>query len=575
MKTDFDVAIIGGGPGGSTVGTLLAKYNPELKIAIFEREKFPRDHIGESQLPLISRILDEMGVWDKVEAADFPVKVGGTYRWGRKDDIFDIDFIPNGDLATMPRPGTFTGQRQSTAFQVDRSIYDKVLLDHAASMGCFVHESTQVREVLREGDRVEGFVLADGRKVTARYYIDASGNSGILRRTMEIPLDSPTNLQNIAIWNYWTNAEWGVTIGVGGTRIQVLSQEIGWLWFIPIGPTRTSIGLVIPASYYKEQGKKPEDLYYEALRSDKIVSTLIRNATPEEKVLTTKDWSYVSERLAGENWFLVGECAGFADPILSAGMSLAHAGAREVAYAILALDRGDFEPEWLRSQYSVSHKSHIRQHIRFADYWYTAHGAFTDLAGHAQTIADEAGLQMTPEQAWQWIGQGGFIDSTGGTDVGFFGSLVTKELISSFSGGEVFYQIEGKTHFRLNLEGATKDWVADLANGRITRSRSYRRGNKQLPMVKTVGWVARYLLEERSFAELRDAAKAQVASVSMTREQYHFFWSQAIKSLEAMVGDEWVIARTEEGAEGVPRFQADISGMFHPNRDVAELLTEP
>src|SRR4051812_18370653 len=84
---ECDVAIIGGGPAGSTAATLLKKYNPSLRVSIFERETFPRDHIGESLLPPISAILDEMGCWDKIEAADFPIKLGATYRWGKKPEL--------------------------------------------------------------------------------------------------------------------------------------------------------------------------------------------------------------------------------------------------------------------------------------------------------------------------------------------------------------------------------------------------------------------------------------------------------------------------------------------------------
>jgi len=575
MNTDFDVAIIGGGPGGSTVGTLLAKYNPRLKIAIFERETFPRDHIGESQLPLICRILHEMEVWDKVEAAGFPIKVGGTYRWGRTNDLWDFDFIPNGRLNTMSRPSTFTGQRQSTAFQVDRAIYDEILLNHAAEMGCSVEQGIAVREILKAGDRIEGFVLEDGRKITARYYIDASGGSGILRRAMGVEQQVQSNLQNIAIWNYWTNAEWAVTIGFGGTRIQVLAQKVGWIWFIPLGHDRTSIGYVVPVEHYKSQGKRTDEIYYEALQGDRIVSTLTRNASHEEKVRTTRDWSYVCDRLTGENWFLVGECAGFADPILSAGMSLAHAGAREVAYAILAMDRGDYEPEWLKTQYCNNHRSHIRQHIQFADFWYTAkESAFPDLREHTRGIAQEAGLEMTAEEAWQWFGQGGFIDSSGNTDIGFFGPLAAKELISSFSGEKTHFDIEGKTHFRLDLEGAEKDWAAELSNGKVSRHRSYRRGAKTLPLVKTIGWIALLLKQERSYAEIKEAVMAHGRGNSMTPEAYRAFWSQVVSCLEVLVGYGWVVATTVAGAEACPKLHTGLEDVFHPNRDVSRLLAE-
>src|SRR5690348_4922960 len=108
----FDVAIIGGGPAGSTAGTILKKYAPELKVAILEREKFPRDHVGESQLPPVCTILNEMGCWDKVEAANFPIKIGATYRWGKSPELWDFEFIPATVFENEPRPAKYEGQRK-------------------------------------------------------------------------------------------------------------------------------------------------------------------------------------------------------------------------------------------------------------------------------------------------------------------------------------------------------------------------------------------------------------------------------------------------------------------------------
>ncbi len=212
-----DVAVIGGGPAGSTVGTLLRKYDPSLDVAIFEAEKFPRDHVGESQLPIVPRILDEMGVWDKVEAADFPIKIGASYRWGlvEDQDLWHFYFIPDGKFDKMPRPGKYAGQRALTAFQVDRSVYDKILLDHCREIGCRVYEETKVAKVVRDGDRIDHLVIRRNgstngleETVTAKYFVDASGQSGIVRHTMGVEVESPTSLRNIAVWDYWQNAEW-------------------------------------------------------------------------------------------------------------------------------------------------------------------------------------------------------------------------------------------------------------------------------------------------------------------------------------------------------------------------------
>src|SRR5262249_55617710 len=162
----------------------------------------------------------------------------------------------------------------------------------------------------------------------------------VLRKAMGVEIDCPTELKNVAFWDYWENTAWADTIGVGGTRIQVMSVGFGWLWFIPLGPTRTSLGLVCPASYYLRAGKSPEELYVAAIAESERISELIRGGRRSGNLRSRKDWSYVAERQSGDNWFLVGEAAGFADPILSAGMTLTHTGARELAYTLIALSDG-------------------------------------------------------------------------------------------------------------------------------------------------------------------------------------------------------------------------------------------
>src|SRR5438105_2694710 len=121
-----------------------------------------------------------------------------------------------------------------------------------------------------------------------------------------------------------------------------------------------------------------ETLYEKALAEEPRLQRLIQNAKREDRFATTKDWSFVAERMAGPNWLLVGEAAGFADPILSAGMTLAHAGAREAAFLVMEADRGGNVP-WMAESYFRRNDRRIRQHIRFADYWYRANANFTEL----------------------------------------------------------------------------------------------------------------------------------------------------------------------------------------------------
>lgn len=486
-----DVAIIGGGPGGSTAGALLKKYAPGLDVVIVEREEFPREHVGESQLPEISKILDEMGVWDRIEAADFPIKIGATYRWGASPELWDFEFIPLAEFHDEPRPAKFEGQRTRTAFQVDRAIYDDILLNFAAELGCRVVQPMGVAAVDRDPadpDCVAGLRMADGRRVEARYYIDASGHAAVLRRALGVPTDCPTQLKNIAIWDYWENADWAVEIGVGGTRVQVMSLGYGWIWFIPLGPTRTSIGLVCPAEYAKRSGKPPEQLYAEAVAAESRIARLTEGATRTGKVRSVNDWSFRAERTCGANWFLVGECAGFADPILAAGLTLTHVGARECAYTIVELERGRHDSSWLKHHFDGNQRRRVGQHIRFADFWYAANGQFTDLQEHCRSIARESGLELNAREAWAWLAQGGFTnDVVGQAVVGGFDLGSMKHVVGMFVDEEIAWNASQNNVFTLDLEGATEESLPVYEGGEVKPITCYVRDGRRLPVTGMYG----------------------------------------------------------------------------------------
>jgi flavin-dependent dehydrogenase len=535
----FDVAVIGGGPGGSTLGTILRKYDPSLKVGIFEREVFPRDHVGESQLPGINAILNEMGVWDKIEAANFPVKLGATYRWGCKKELWDFRFIPHDAFVEEPRPAKFQGQRTHTAFQVDRSVYDEILLDHASEHGCEVFEETGVVEVLHEGDRVTGFRLSTGEMVTADTYVDASGHSGILRRAMGVEIDNNATLQNVAFWDYWQNAEWANEIGVGGTYIQIMSLGYGWIWFIPLGPTRTSIGLVVPAAYYKSTGKRPRELYLEAVAADERISHLMRNATSEDKFYTTKDWSFYSKRNHGENWFLVGEAAGFADPILSAGLTITHIGARELANTIHELRRGSINAEWLKDEYDKRQRQRVRSHIRFADFWYTSNGQFTDLKEFTSQIASEAGLTLDPEQGWRWIAQGGFIDEDLGFGTGTYSLGALKLQMAFLNDYSPQHTFAEHNMLHLQVDDADVETRAFYPDGRVERIECFVKNGKVLPLRWVVPTLISILRMEKRLPQILERLEAKTADMKVDEVRKFLFMSSAIQALEALVIDGW------------------------------------
>ena len=564
---DCDVAIIGGGPAGSTLASIILTHRPDTKIKIFEKETFPRDHVGESQLPAIGAILDEIGCWDKVERAGFPLKVGATYRWGRSSELWDFDFIDPGVVEAVERPSPYGGPRRQTAFQVDRAIYDEILLDHAAELGTDVKQATKVKKVARDGDRIESLELDDGSTIRARWYVDATGHIGLLRRAMGVETKPETNLQNIAFWDYWENADWAVEIGVGATRVQVLSQPAGWIWFIPIGPTRTSIGYIVPASHYKELGKTPEELYHETISADPRVAALIANATSRGTVEATKDWSFTADRGHGENWFLVGESLGFADPILAAGMSLAHTGARELGYTLMELLDGAKadEEDWLKESISNQQLRRVRQHIKFADFWYAANGQFTDLQEHCQAIAEEAGMKMKPDAAWRWLAQGGFTTDSGvHATAGSFDPGTLKQVQWMLTDRVSGWQVNKYNVYKLNLRNAERRKLAIYHEGKVQRRECMVRGENVLPLAGWYGVLVDLIeIDGRVDRIFQSISRNYGGEDGVASPQ-----QLCMQALEILLTDSWVTGRLDKKVPRLTVKSSDEETLFvHWNRD--------
>lgn len=567
-NTDYDVVIIGGGPGGSTTGTLLKKYAPRLRVCICEREQFPREHVGESQLPPIGAILHEMGCWEKVEAANFPIKVGATYRWGTSTEMWDFDFVPASEFHDAPRPSPYAGQRVQTALQVERAVYDDILLKHAGELGCDVRMPASVSKIVRSGDRVESLRLTDGQTLRAKWYVDASGHAGVLRRGLDIRIECPTNLKNIAIWDYWENAKWADEIGVGGTRVQIMSLPHGWIWFIPVGPTKTSIGLICPAEYAKQSDLTTEQLYLHSIESEQRIQSLVEGGIRGGALNSTTDWSFLADRTVGENWFLVGESAGFADPVLAAGMTLTHTSAREAAYTLVDVlgKRHQHDVDWLKHHFDVNQRSRIRQHIRFADFWYAANGQFTDLQDHCRDIAESAGLKLTAAEAFAWLAQGGFTnDVVGQAGIGGLDLAATKQITQQFTGQDVQWSVNRFNVFKLNVNDQQKQTVPTYADGKIAAVTCYVRDARRLALVGTYELMFR-LLERFQTAEEIVKATMTVLLRQYSREHAQVGFLHCIQALEVMVSEGWVDAEFDPSKPRLNVSSPRVGGSVHPHQ---------
>jgi hypothetical protein len=326
-----------------------------------------------------------------------------------------------------------------------------------------------------------------------------------------------------------------------------MSLGNGWIWFIPISREVTSVGFVTHAEHYKSSRLSPAELYEKAIGMDPHIVELLECAEPEGEIRSTKDWSFIAGRLAGENWMLVGESAGFADPILAGGMALAMVGAKEAAYLHTSLLRGDHDEKWLKTWYSETQTRRISQHIKFADYWYSANGHFSDLQAYTSKIAEEAGLDLDPKQAFQWLGTGGFVsDDLASPVVGSYRLGAVKSAMQILSGIPATWEINRFNTFTLNLEGCTVEQVPYCRDGVIEQVKCYKRGASLLPMLGIYRMVFRALNRSSDAAALVKELKTTIGATKDISEPYNAFLG-ALDALEGMVAEGWITATVREG----------------------------
>ena len=396
-----DVAIIGGGPAGSTVACLLNKYAPHLKIEILEQSHFPRHHVGESLLAGGTPVLKEMGVYEKIDAAGFVEKFGASFVWGKPEATWHFDFSQI--CQQLESGGIVLPKEYFKGWQVTRAEYDKILLDHAKDCGVRVHEGARVADVRVEDAANRGITYVENgqaHELNCELVVDASGQGSVVARSLHLQ-EFDEQLRNVAIFGYWKGAKWKYEY-VGNpqlTRILVASTPQGWLWYIPVRKDTISVGFVTHASLTNGLGDLQEQ-YFRQVRSSPEVADLLEPAQllrisedQPSDLVTVRDWSYTSRRMTGKGWISVGDAAGFVDPILSSGVMLAHVNGQKAAYTINSVfNSGDpaRQAEYWQF-YESTYREILKAYREMARFWY-ANNYSTD------------GWWW---QAWRAIAQGG------------------------------------------------------------------------------------------------------------------------------------------------------------------------
>ena len=323
---DYDVIVIGGGPAGSTAATRLRQLG--RKVVLFERERFPRFHIGESLLPCSMPLFDALGVQSALKAANFLPKYAAEFVTADGTCTRRYAF---GD-GLVPGPGS--------AYEVDRAEFDKVLLDHAAAQGVVVEQETQVVkfDCGKNGASVTVRAPDGERTVSAEVIVDATGQSSLLAGRFGLR-EMDQGLKNFAVFSHFE----GATRHSGDREgdISVVLVPEGWWWVIPLRGDRTSVGLVAPAR--KLKGRKPDESYlHEQIEATPYLKERLANARRVAPVRSISDYSYVSKKLAGDRWLMVGDAGAFIDPVFSTGVYLGMTSAFRAAEAVdRALARGD------------------------------------------------------------------------------------------------------------------------------------------------------------------------------------------------------------------------------------------
>jgi flavin-dependent dehydrogenase len=310
--THPDVVVIGGGPAGSTVSTLIAQRG--YTVQLFERERFPRFHIGESLIPETYWVLKRLNMLPKMHNSRFVKK-------------YSVQFI--NAAGKVSAPFYFWDNKPhecSQTWQVVRSEFDQMLLDNAREHGVDAREGVRVVDVVFDGDKAAGVTIqTDGgarRDVRAKVVIDASGQNGLLMNRFNLRVWDPV-LNKGAIWTYWKGAYRDTGRDEGATMVIQTADRQGWFWYIPLHDDRVSVGVVAPFDYlFKNRGDR-EQTYREEIERCPAVKQRVAKATRIAGYFATKDYSYRSKQGAGNGWVLVGDAFGFLDPLYSSGVLLA------------------------------------------------------------------------------------------------------------------------------------------------------------------------------------------------------------------------------------------------------------
>ncbi|APZ93555.1 NAD(P)/FAD-dependent oxidoreductase [Fuerstiella marisgermanici] len=370
-----DVIVLGGGPAGSTAATLLSQQG--FDCVVVEKDHFPRFHIGESLLPATVRIFERLGVHEQIRDV-FIRKPGGKWLYG--------DIAVPGDFAKPDRHATFRDCPYS--YLVERSVFDKILIDRSIDGGADVRFGTEVVDVLTAERADESHASAAPKKnshgvagvrcrtesgkeydLRARLVIDASGLRSLI--PSKLRLRKLTEPHRMGIYAQYAASPTRDDVKAGWFIGQMFYD--GWTWLLRLPGNRFSVGVVLTVDRFRKSGLSPTELLERMVEENPLLNdgmTIDRKRISD--VMVTGNMGNSSESLAGDGWVAVGDAAYFIDPCYSSGVHLAMKSAEMVADLVAGHARDTPITPALFDQYQKDMRQHEKSVQRMVDTFYIA-----------------------------------------------------------------------------------------------------------------------------------------------------------------------------------------------------------